>query len=41
MKRHRLNKRSSKRYFTAAGSKIHRKNLMQGAMTAMRGGIRL
>lgn len=37
-KRHKMNRRSSKKYFSKAGEKTHVKNIM-GA--PMRGGIRL
>lgn len=40
MRRHRINKNSSKRYFSNAANIIHRKNLMPST-SPMRGGIRL
>lgn len=40
MKRKSMSSKSSKKLFTATASRTHRKNL-PGAMTVMRGGIRL
>lgn len=40
-KRARMNRHSSKKYFTHAADRIHVKNGLQGGSTAMRGGIRL
>lgn len=39
MRRHKMNRRSSERYFTRAASTIHRKNNLH--VGPMRGGIRL
>lgn len=41
MKRRGMSRGGSKRYFTAAAGRVHRKNLMSGSGVAMRGGIRL
>jgi len=42
-KRYKMNRGSSKRYFTKAADRVHIKNLLSsaGSMNAMRGGIRL
>lgn len=43
MRRHKLSRRGSKKYFTKAAGRLHKKNLMSsaGGSYAMRGGIRL
>lgn len=41
MKRHKMNRRRSERYFSAAGSRVHKKNIQAGSSYSMRGGIRL
>lgn len=43
MKRFKMNRRSSKKYFsrTAGNGHVHKKNLLNGGSTVMRGGIRL
>lgn len=43
MKRHKMSRRSSGKYFTRAANRVHPKNTMSsvGSNYAMRGGIRL
>jgi len=41
MRRHRMDRRSSRKSFKRGASNVHRKNGLQGAGAAMRGGIRL
>lgn len=41
MKRYKMSKHKSKRSFSRGASRVHVKNMLQGASTAMRGGIRL
>lgn len=41
MRRHSMNRRSSKRSFSHGADRIHRKNMDSGSAFVMRGGIRL
>lgn len=42
MKRYKMSRRSSEKYFSRAGSRVHKKNLgSSGSSHVMRGGIRL
>lgn len=43
MKRRKMSRSGSKRYFTAGAGRVHKKNMQSsvGSMYAMRGGIRL
>lgn len=41
MRRHSMNRRSSKRSFSHGADRIHRKNMDSGSAFVQRGGIRL
>lgn len=41
MKRRRMSRRGSRKYFTAGAGRVHKKNLLQGGLKVMRGGIRI